>query len=98
MKDKAVLVIDMPKTCMDCDLSYDCCCCSITSTGFYDYEDNFDPNKDILHNCPLSSLPSPINLRQYVDNAALDMDSILAYQYAQGWNEFRNEILKGANQ
>ena len=92
---KSVLVIDTPKNCMDCDLSYDCCCCSITSTGFYDYEDNFDPNENVLKDCPLSPLPSSIRLNQYVDNAALNMESMLAYQYAQGWNEFRNEILKG---
>lgn len=92
MKNKAILVIDMPENCMDCNLSYDCCCCSITNTGFYDYEDNFDPNENILENCPLSPLPDPINLRQYIDNSALDMDGILAYQYAQGWNDCLQEI------
>lgn len=86
MKDKAVLVIDTPENCHNCPI--------------IDYCHNNDEKADLLIRqdwCPLSSLPDPINLRQYTDNAALDMDGVLAYQYAQGYNDFRHEILKGDN-
>ena len=94
---KSVLVIDTSESCRDCDLKFTdeySDYCPYKKTDVFTYvHTNTKPNW-----CPLSSLPEPINLRQYVDNAALDMDSILAYQYAQGYNDFRNEILEGANQ
>ena len=94
MKDKAILVIDMPKNCGECeqvyyDEYYDCFCCSLTKKNIDHYIKNKSPD------CPLFLLPSSISLKQYVDNAELNMDSMLACQYAQGWNEYRNEILKG---
>lgn len=91
--NKSVLVIDTPENCYCCPLAH------------HDYIDNVffckgGKNWDNVGSikpewCPLSHLPSPISLKQYVDNTALNMESMLAYQYAQGWNEFRNEILKG---
>lgn len=94
---KSVLVIDTSESCRDCDLKFTdeySDYCPYKKTDVFTYvHTNTKPNW-----CPLSSLPEPINLRQYVDNAALDMDSILAYQYAQGYNDFRNEILEGTNQ
>ena len=81
---KSVLIIDTPENCHNCPI--------------IDYCHNNDGKCDLSIRqdwCPLSSLPDPINLCQYTDNAALDMDGILAYQYAQGYNDFRNEILKG---
>lgn len=82
MKNKAILIIDMPDNCHNCPI--------------IDYCHNNDGKSNLLIRqvwCPLSSLPEPISLRQYVDNAALDMDSILAYQYAQGYNDCLEEII-----
>ena len=90
---KSVLVIDTPKSCLDCELSYDCYSCSITGTKFY--TDNFDCSTSILEDCPLSPIPERINLRQYVDNTACNLDSVLAYQYAQGYNNCIDDILEG---
>ena len=91
MRNKSILIIDTPKNCYDCRLQYDCYCCSMTNTGFFGKE-NFDPCKDILPNCPLSPIPERINLRQYTDNTALNLGGIMAYQYAQGWNDCIEEI------
>lgn len=93
MKDKVMLILDKPKNCYDCRLQYDCYCCSMTNTGFFGKE-NFDPCKDILSNCPLSPIPERKNLRQYIDNAALNLGGIMAYQYAQGWNDCIEEIME----
>ena len=94
MKNKAILVIDMPKNCGECEQVYydgynDCFSCSLTRGNIHNYTDNKSPD------CPLIPLPSSINLKQYADNAAVNLEGMLSYQYAQGWNEFRNEILKG---
>ena len=103
---KSVLVIDTPKTCRECILcvgrmnhfrkEYKHFCNQVFDTGNGDCVQHFvDPDGTIPDWCPFSSLPNPINLCQYTDNIALNMDSILAYQYAQGYNDFRDEILKG---
>ena len=93
MKDKAILVIDMPKTCRECELTYydsnySDYFCSLTGEFIYYVKDKYS-------GCPLSSLPSSINLKQYVYNAELNMESMLAYQYAQGWNNCLQEIMAG---
>ena len=80
---KSVLVIDTPNTCMKCKLTYydsghNDYFCSLTDEFIYHYKENRSPN------CPLSPLPSSISLKQYVDNTELNMESMLAYQYAQG--------------
>lgn len=97
MKNKAVLIIDMPESCKYCDLKYTdeySDYCPYKKTDVFTYvHTNTKPNW-----CPLHPLSEPINLKQYADNTALNIDSILAYQYAQGYNNFRNEILEGANQ
>ena len=96
---KSVLVIDTPKSCFECSFCYinwyedgrGIAYCGLNQ----DYIDN-EYNAGIKSDrCPLSPLPSSISLKQYVDNAELNMESMLACQYAQGWNEYRNEILKG---
>lgn len=77
---KSVLVIDTPESCSECilrEMSH----CMITQEMIGN-----------THCCPLSSLPSPISLRQYVDNAALNIEGMLAYQYAQGYNDCLEEI------
>lgn len=90
-KDKVILIIDKPENCYDCKLQYDCYCCGMTNTGFFD-KDNFDPCEDILPNCPLSPIPERKKLRQYADNTAFNIESMLAYQYSQGWNDCIEEI------
>ena len=83
MKNKAVLIVDTPENCSECilrEMSH----CIFTQEMIGD-----------MHRCPLTPLPPSINLKQYVDNTELNLDGMLTYQYAQGWNEFRNDILKG---
>lgn len=88
---KSVLVIDTPKHCSDCSIRFtdeysDYCPCNKQDVFTYVHT-NTKPDW-----CPLSSLPERINLCQYVENGVLDMDGILAYQYAQGWNDCLQEI------
>ena len=89
---KSILIIDTPNNCLECMLSYDSASCQITGERFW--KDGFNPDNQILHNCPLKPVPDRINLRQYVDNTACNLDSIVAYQYAQGWNSCIDEILE----
>ena len=90
--NKSVLVIDTPVSCFHCPLTYDsysehdlCICTDLIVDSFC--EDNTKPDW-----CPLSPLPNPIGLKQYVDNGMVNMYGVM---YAQGYNEFREEILKG---
>lgn len=88
---KSVLVIDTPENCYYCPLAH------------HDYIDNVffckgGKNWDNVGSikpewCPLSTLPPSISLKQYVDNAALNIESILNYQYAQGYNDCLEEII-----
>jgi len=87
---KSVLVIDTPSSCGECIL-YTGYSCHVYTRPIH-CPCNTKPDW-----CPLSSLPERMNLRQYVENGALDMDGILNYQYAQGWNDCIEEILKGEN-
>lgn len=41
--------LEIPKSCIDCDLNYDCCACIVTGTKF-DFE---DCDKRRLDDCPL---------------------------------------------
>ena len=96
--NKSVLVIDTPKNCDECRLCYheyyishEETYCQLHKSGtFIAVDKNTKPDW-----CPLSPIPERINLKQYVDNAARNIDSVLTHQYAQGWNSFREEILKG---
>lgn len=92
---KSVLVIDTPESCRNCRVKYDsygeCDICAGKDLIVDNYvETNTKPDW-----CPLSPLPDRKDLKQYVDNTACDISSVLAYQYAQGWNSFREELLKG---
>lgn len=93
---KSVLVIDTPENCNKCKFIYhnywNDKYCSLTK-GTEEYVGDYTKYRS--PKCPLSPLPSSIDLKQYVDNAELNMESMLAYQYAQGWNDFREEISKG---
>jgi hypothetical protein len=93
---KSVLVIDTSESCRDCDLKFTdeySDYCPYKKTDVFTYvHTNTKPNW-----CPLSPLPDPVNLRQYGNNTPLDTMGALNYQYAQGYNDFREEILKGEN-
>jgi hypothetical protein len=92
MKDKAILVIDTPSNCTECKLTYyDSarleCFCTLTSEYICHYKDNKSPH------CPLSSLPEP---KTFPHIAGGDIEGgVQVYRYIQGYNDFRNEILKG---
>lgn len=105
-KTKSVLIIDTPSRCGECILCHGRMnfkkeyiihfCSKVFDTGKGDVVlKHVDPEKPRPDWCPLSSLPERINLCQYVENGAVGLDGILAYQFAQGWNDFREEILKG---
>lgn len=51
----AIKYMKMPNSCSRCDLNYDCCCCIITGTGFWDEDlpSGFDEFKARLPDCPL---------------------------------------------
>ena len=88
--------MDTPKSCAECDIiatdDYaDWCPYKKAKTNIYDYiQNNTRPNW-----CPLKLVPDRMDLNQYVNNTSCGLDNIVAYQYAQGWNSFRDEILKG---
>ena len=48
--------MQMPKTCEECSLNYDCFACIVTGIRFYGDSD-FDPSKGKLENCPLIPVP-----------------------------------------
>lgn len=96
---KSVLVIDTPSGCTNCPLfyynemysSYECKGTSDYNRTIKIYGYKIKPTW-----CPLSSLPERINLRQYTEtDTTLNIDSLLAYQYAQGWNNCIYDILEG---
>lgn len=99
MSNKSILVIDTPSSCKLCCCN--CCCgrdsygeltlCTVKLKSTTEYRrENTKPDW-----CPLSPIPEKINLRQYTDNTALNIESIIAYQYAQGWNDFREQVMEG---
>lgn len=93
---KSMLIIDTPESCKTCDIKFtddyaDWCPHKKAKSDVYDYiQSNSRPDW-----CPLSPLPEKIKLKQYVDNAARNMNSVMAYAYAQGRNDCLDEILEG---
>lgn len=91
MNNKSILLIDTPKNCSECCCGYnsygevDVCAATNKSVTKYYYRDKPEW-------CPLSPIPERINLRQYTDNTELNLGGIIAYQYAQGWNDCVDEI------
>ena len=85
MNSKSVIVIDTPNSCDQCPMFgnhyTDMTCKAIHKTIDYPCPKDFKQSW-----CPLLLLPERINLKQYIDNTSLDLKSILAYQYAQGFN------------
>ena len=83
-----MLIMDTPKGCDKCILgkSGRCCVKDFSVCMMTNYIPDW---------CPLKPVPDRINLRQYVDNTSCGLDSIVAYQYAQGRNDCIDEILEG---
>ena len=80
---KAVLVMDMPECCADCQLADD------DPSGLYcvfsdDYYDGSDSSEDRASFCPLRELPEKVNHPDYCDNGRFD----------KGWNACLDKILK----
>ncbi len=80
---KAVLVIDMPESCADCQLADD------DPSGLYcvpedEYYDGKESTEDRASFCPLRKLPEKANHPDYCDNGRFD----------KGWNACLDEILK----
>jgi len=100
--NKSVLVIDTPSSCVTCPLSFYTemysehqCRGTEGINGYSRTISEYGEGAEKPDWCPLSSLPERINLCQYVENGALDMDGILNYQYAQGYNDCISEIMEG---
>ena len=99
--NKSVLIIDTPKSCKECIFTslspnieeINCCGLMVYLKEEIFCTDGFIEQKPIW--CPLLPLPGRKNLRQYTD-AALNIDSILAYQHVQGYNDCLYDIQKGS--
>ena len=82
---KAVLVMDMPESCFDCNLCYidyeeDRATCQAYETAKEVDSDTFEKPEW----CPLRKLPEKVNHPDYCDNG----------RYDKGWNACLDEILK----
>lgn len=88
--NKSILIIDTPKNCTDCTF------CEHLDEGwlYCSLKDKTARAFDRPDWCPLSLIPERKNLRQYVDNTALNIESMLAYQYAQGWNDCIDKLME----
>ena len=85
---KAVLVMDMPECCADCQLADD------DSSGLYcmladDYYDGSDSSEDRASFCPLRELPEKMK----VCGKYPQPDGITP-SYKVGWNSCLDEILE----
>ena len=78
--NKAILVIDMPKSCEECPMlnGADECIWQDEETNFY--ADTWD---DLMAGCPLKKLPE----KQVYPN-------VHSRNYVNGYNAYRDEILK----
>lgn len=76
---KAVLVIDMPKTCKECK----CQLCWVCVPADEDIDEYIDPNKAKPNWCPLRPLPQKFRT---------DGDDIEEDSYWNGWNDCIDEI------
>ena len=98
--NKSILVIDTPSSCKMCPLSYfnemynEHMCQGTLGKNTYARTIGIYSG-DRPEWCPLSPIPEKKKLRQYADNTALNMESMLAYQYAQGWNDCADELMEG---
>lgn len=84
---KAVLIMDMPECCADCQLADD------DPSGLYcvladDYYDGSDSSEDRASFCPLRELPEKI------PELKSGYESIDRTLHREGWNACLDEILK----
>lgn len=84
---KAVLIMDMPESCADCQLADD------DPSGLYcppadDYYDGSDSSEDRASFCPLRELPEKI------PELKSGYESIDRTLHREGWNACLDEILK----
>lgn len=82
---KAVLVMDMPENCADCQLADD------DSSGLYcmpadDYYDGPDSSEDRASFCPLRELPEKKEINYYMNSKEKGV--------VEGWNACLDKILK----
>lgn len=93
---KSILIIDTPNNCLECMLSYDSASCQITGERFW--KDGFNPDNQILHNCPLSHLPSKKDLSHYMQRGdTQSMTHMMMSLHDAGYNNCIDDILKGEN-
>lgn len=89
---KAILVMDMPKSCNECMLQeYDtifCCCINDNEKEKYV---SFDSKNERHKLCPLKEVPEEIDLD---DIDEYDDDQ---YNFAKGYNACIGEILNGGD-
>ncbi len=102
---KSILIINTPENCSHCNQCWKknvsknkymyFCGNKVFHQGKDAEEYSVDPEGTKPDWCPLSPLPPHKDLTEYINNATYAINSALAYQYAQGWNNCREEILKG---
>lgn len=93
-QNKSILIIDTPSSCSKCKLAYDEIDCFITGESLWNKDNN--PDTQILSNCPLSPIPEKRNFKLDInDIKVVDVGRMVAYQYAQGWNDCIDQIKKG---
>jgi len=89
---KAILVIDMPSKCKECDLYIDYReSASDPGTqfcGWKGYVERYNPDK-IPDWCPLRPMPS---IKKYIQGIAKEKDMSLV-GYVDGWNDCLDEIM-----
>ena len=93
--NKAILVIDMPKQCMDCPI-----CASWQASAFSNREywctasENIDVDPyDKPKWCPLKELPK--KAETFDCEELCDVEDWYDSGYAYGWNAYMNKILSG---
>lgn len=79
---KAILVMDMPDSCLKCPMLNGNDDCILQSE-----DDNFmrDTFEELKENCPLKQMPEKANHPEFWDNG----------RYDKGWNDCIDEIMKG---
>lgn len=111
MSDKALLVMDMPESCLDCQFCYEYhegieACCTVTrepsNDGMYRIikEDYCQDKPDW---CPLKPVPERVNLdgmrQEAIEEDCYDDTNGIDEAYLQGkeigWNDCIDKILEG---
>lgn len=111
MSDKALLVMDMPESCVDCIFCFEIdegteACCTVTRE-----QDNEDAYREIKEDycqckpywCPLKPIPERVNLdgmrQEAIEEDCYDDTNGIDEAYLQGketgWNACVDKILEG---